>query len=682
MFRRTAALVFFSSATLAGEPAAPDPTLLQARDVFDLEHAVDPQISPDGRRVAYVRVSFDIRKDAPRANLWIVDASGANHRPLLSGPASHGAPRWSPEGTRLAYVSESGGSAQLHVRWLDTGETAVVTDLAESPAELAWSPDGRWLAFTMLVPTPLEPLAPPPSAPEGAEWAPGVTTIDRVTFRADGEGFLERGFRHVFVAPADGGAARQLTSGEFNHGGPLSWRPDGRALLITANRSADWELDANEGEIYALDVATGALTQLTSRNGPDFHPVFAPDGKRIAYLGYDDRQQAHQATRLYVMDANGENKRELNPRFDDDVFGPAWSPDGRSILFMHDARGVRKLSSISLDGRMREIASGLGGNDLGRPYTTGSFSVARTGALAFTAAGAQRPADVAVVASGARRSVTALNEDLLAHKRLGDVRDLTWKSSHDGREIQGWLVTPPNFDASKKHPLILEIHGGPVTAYGPTFATEIQRYAAAGYVVLYANPRGSTSYGEAFANLIHHAYPGNDYDDLMSGVDAAIALGFVDPENLFVTGGSGGGVLTAWIVGKTERFRAAVVAKPVINWTSMVLTADAVPFFYRYWFAKPPWEAPEEYWRRSPLSLVGNVSTPTMLITGEQDLRTPIGESEQYYAALKLRGIDTLLVRVPEAPHDFAARPSQLIAKTDNILAWFERYRTKPEAAK
>jgi dipeptidyl aminopeptidase/acylaminoacyl peptidase len=682
MFRRVAALLLaVSAAAVAGEPPPPlDPALLAARDVFDLEHAVDPQISPDGRRVAYVRMSFDVRKDAPRANLWLVGANGEDHRPLLSGPDSHGAPRWSPDGTRLAYVSDSGGNPQLHVRWLDTGDTAVVTDLTEAPGELAWSPDGRWLAFTMLVPTPLEPLAPPPQQPEGASWAKGVTTIDRLVYRSDGAGFLERGFTHVFVAPADGGAARRLTQGEFNHGGPLSWSPDGRTLLLAANRAADWELEANESEVFALDVASGALTPLTSRKGPDFSGVFSPDGKRIAYLGYDDRRQFHQATRLYVMDANGANAREVNPRFDEDVLEPRWAPDGRSILFMHDARGVRKLSSVALDGRMREIASGLGGNDLGRPYTTGSFSMARTGAAAFTAASAQRPADVAVVAGGARRVVTALNEDLLAHKRLGAVRELAWKSSHDGREIQGWLVTPPSFDATKKYPLILEIHGGPVTAYGPTFATEIQRYAAAGYVVLYANPRGSTSYGEAFANLIHHAYPGNDYDDLMSGIDAALALGFVDPENLFVTGGSGGGVLTAWIVGKTARFRAAVVAKPVINWTSMVLTSDGVPFFYRYWFAKPPWEAPEEYWRRSPLSLVGNVKTPTMLITGEEDWRTPIGESEQYYAALKLRGVDTLLVRVPESSHDFALRPSLLVAKTDNILAWFERYRAKQEA--
>jgi acylaminoacyl-peptidase len=273
------------------------------------------------------------------------------------------------------------------------------------------------------------------------------------------------------------------------------------------------------------------------------------------------------------------------------------------------------------------------------------------------------------------QTLTALNDDLLANKALGQVHTMTWTSSADGREIQGWMIKPPNFDAQQKYPLLLEIHGGPHTAYGPHFSAELQLYAAAGYLVLYANPRGSTSYGEEFASLIHHNYPGQDYDDLMSGVDAAIATGHVDPERLFVTGGSGGGILTAWIVGKTDRFRAAVSAKPVINWVSTTLTSDISAFMTQYWFATLPWEDPDAYWARSPLSLVGNVSTPTMLLTGEQDHRTPIPEAEQYYQALKLRKIDTLLVRIPEASHGITARPSHLIAKVDNILAWFARYR-------
>jgi acylaminoacyl-peptidase len=268
-----------------------------------------------------------------------------------------------------------------------------------------------------------------------------------------------------------------------------------------------------------------------------------------------------------------------------------------------------------------------------------------------------------------------LNADLMDHKSVGAPEEVIWRSSVGDHDVQGWLIKPPGFDSGKKYPMILEIHGGPFAAYGPHFSAENQLYAAAGYVVFYTNPRGSTSYGDEFANEIHHAYPGQDYDDLMSGVDAVIAKGFVDPGQLFVTGGSGGGVLTAWIVGSTDRFAAAVSAKPVINWTSMTLSADIPTMVIDYWFGKPPWEDQENYWRRSPLSLVGNVSTPTMLLTGEVDYRTPIVEAEQFYQALKLRKVPTALVRVPEASHGIAARPSHLIAKVDNILGWFALYR-------
>jgi dipeptidyl aminopeptidase/acylaminoacyl peptidase len=248
-------------------------------------------------------------------------------------------------------------------------------------------------------------------------------------------------------------------------------------------------------------------------------------------------------------------------------------------------------------------------------------------------------------------------------------------SSVDGRPIGAWLVTPPEFDATKKYPLILEIHGGPYAAYGPTFATDMQLYASAGYVVLYTNPRGSTSYGEEFANLIQHNYPSNDYDDLMSAVDAAIAAGFVDADRLYVTGGSGGGILTAWIVGKTNRFKAAAAQKPVINWASTVLTTDVATYMPKYWFAKPPWEDPDSYWRRSPLSLVGSVTTPTLVVVGDRDFRTPVSDSEQYYQALQLKGVPTALVKVPDASHGgLAARPSQSAARVAAILAWFGKY--------
>jgi acylaminoacyl-peptidase len=278
---------------------------------------------------------------------------------------------------------------------------------------------------------------------------------------------------------------------------------------------------------------------------------------------------------------------------------------------------------------------------------------------------------------GKSQRLTQVNEDLFSYKNLGKVEELWWQSSFDNQKIQGWIVTPPDFDPRKKYPLILEIHGGPFAMYGPAFAAEIQLFAAAGYVVLYTNPRGSTGYGQAFGNAIHHDYPNHDYEDLMSGVDAVISKGYIDTKNLFVTGGSGGGVLTAWIIGKTDRFKAAVVAKPVINWYSHTLYADNPAFFTKYWFSGKPWEVPEEYMKRSPISLVGNVKTPTMILTGEQDFRTPMAESEQYYAALKLQQVEAALVKIPNASHGLSNKPSMLMSKVTSILSWFDRYKEK-----
>jgi dipeptidyl aminopeptidase/acylaminoacyl peptidase len=297
--------------------------------------------------------------------------------------------------------------------------------------------------------------------------------------------------------------------------------------------------------------------------------------------------------------------------------------------------------------------------------------------IAFTTGGPHHPANVAVASGGAPRVLTSLNDNWLAAKRLGEVRELAVMAP-DGGKVPAWLVLPPTYTAGQRVPLILEIHGGPYASYGPQFSSDNQLYAAGGYAVLYTNPRGSTGYGQAFADQIDKTYPDSDYADLMAAVDAAIASGVADPNNLFVTGGSGGGILTAWIVGKTDRFNAAAAQKPVINWTTQALTADGIPFFARYWMGKMPWEDPQGYWARSPISLIGNVKTPTLLVVGSEDYRTPVSEAEQFYAALQLKGVPTALVKVPDAGHgSIAARPSQSAAKASAILAWFDKYRKR-----
>lgn len=650
-----------------------DPAKFSAIDVFELEYVSDPQISPDGLQIVYVRRSSDIMRDRTRSNLWLVDTKSGEHRPLLSGNETFTSPRWSADGKRIAYLSNDSGSMQIRVRWMDTGATALVTNLATGPGSLTWSPDGTQIAFTTSIPSEGASAATLPPAPKGAEWAAPPKAIDSLVYRIDGQGFLESAYTHVFIVPADGGTPRKLTDGNYDHDGPLSFSPDGASLYFSANRNEDWEYETFEADIWKISLDSGTLEKVTDQPGSEATPALSPDGKYIAYAKVIDEGLSNHQSTLHVLTIEGSEVSELTADLDRSVDSLQWAANSKGIYFSADDHGKTCLYFQPLSGDRKRVADNLGGTSLGRPYTSGSYSVSSDDSIAYTLSRPDRPADLAYMATEGSDPdlLTTLNEDLLGHKQLGQTEPLTWPSSFDGLEIEGWLVTPPHFDSAKKYPLILEIHGGPHAAYGPHFSAEIQRYAAEGYVVLYCNPRGSTSYGREFAMQIDKSYPSADYDDLMSGVDAAIAKGFVDAERLYVTGGSGGGVLTAWIVGKTDRFQAAVVAKPVINWASFVLTADFSNYFSHYWFGEMPWENPTLYWEHSPLSLVANVTTPTMLLTGESDYRTPISESEQFYQALKLRRVETKMIRIPGASHGIAARPSHLVAKIENILSWF-----------
>jgi len=649
-----------------------------ARDLFGLRVAADPQVRPDGGTIAYVRETYDISIDNSQPSIWLVDPATGAQSPLVVDENANSSPRWSPDGQRLAYVVNTPGKPpQLYVRWIANGRSARVANLEQAPNSIAWSPDGKTLAFTMLTLDEGKPLAPPLPKPEGARWADPLKQIDRLTYRADGQGYLKPGYRHIFVVSADGGTPRQITFGRFDDEGPISFDTDGQSVLFTTNRADNWERDPFESDIYRVSISEGTLTPLTRRMGPDASPAVSPDGSKIAYTGYDDHLRSYENTGLYVMNRDGSNSRLLTASLDRSVGTPRWASDSRSIYVDYVDHGVTKIARVPLEGRLETVATGLAGADeLDRPYTSGDYSVGKNGLIAFTQGAPGQPPDIAVVmASGKTERLTRLNDDLFAGKTLASVEALPVVSSFDKLPIDAWIVRPPKFDASKKYPLILEIHGGPFSSYGPTFSTDDQLYAAAGYVVVYANPRGSTSYGETFANQIDKNYPGHDYDDLMSVVDAAIAKGSIDTNRLYVTGGSGGGVLTTWIVGKTNRFRAAASQKPVIDWTSEVLTVDVYNFMAKYWFGKMPWEDPMAYWNRSPLSLVGNVKTPTLVIVGEQDERTPPSQAEQYYQALQLRGVPTALVRVPGASHGgLTARPSQSASKAQAILGWFERY--------
>jgi len=501
-----------------------------------------------------------------------------------------------------------------------------------------------------------------------------VTT--RLKYERDGSGYIETGYNHYFVVPAVGGSPRQVTSGKFHHTGTPEWSVDGKALIFSGNRNESWEHEFQNSEIYRVDIDTGDVVALTDRNGPDTSPVVSPDGRKIAYLSYADKVRTYQVTKLHVMNTDGSDKAELLPDFDRSVSGLVWSKDSRSVYFQYDNHGDTKIAVTTLTGKMRDVAKNLGGTTIGRPYGGGSFSVAPSGRIAYTHVTPYRPAELAIVASqkSAPTVITSFNEDLLNWRDLGEVEELWYKSSVDGRDIQGWVVKPPGFDPQKNYPLLVENHGGPVSNYGARFSPEVQLYAAAGYIVFYPNPRGSTGYGEAFGDLLFNNYPGDDYQDVMDGVDTLIESGLAHEEQLYVTGGSAGGIMTAWIVGKNNRFRAAAVIKPIMNWMSKTLTADNYYGYANYRYAGQPWENIEGYMKFSPISLIGNVKTPTLVMVGTADMRTPISEAKQMYNALKILGIDTALIEVPGAPHNIADRPSQLITKVDHILAWFTKY--------
>ncbi|MCF2910498.1 S9 family peptidase [Pseudoalteromonas sp. DL2-H2.2] len=648
---------------------------LQAEDIFELEYASDPQISPNGEQVVYVRNSNDVMKDAKRQNLWLVDAKTGVQSPLFSDENRYHQPRWSPDGSKIAFLSDVSGSTQVHVHYIAQNRTALLTQLQSGISDLTWSPDGKWLAFSQKVEEKPAVIAKMPAKPKGAQWSESAIVIDKAYYQADGRGLVKPGYRQIFVLPSEGGTPRQLTSGNYHHSGKLAWRSDSKGIVFSANRIADWEYKRLEGDLFEVGF-NGKITQLTNAPGREHSPSFSENGKQLAFLSSSGELNPYRNHKLNIMNWQSKQSRMIAKDFDRSIQNPSWIGSAK-LAIAYDDHGMRKLATITTKGKIKDLTDTLSGTTLGRPYLSGQFSANFDGEIAFTKGSSSRPADVAVTTSkGKVKPLTALNEDLLAHKSLGKVHEITYKSSFDGEPIQGWYVTPPDFDPSKKYPLLMEIHGGPHLAYGPHFSAELQRYAAQGYVVFYDNHRGSSSYGERFAMLLKYKYSSKeDFADHNSGVDAMIAKGFIDQDNLFIAGGSAGGIATAYAIGLTDRFNAAVVVKPVINWLSKVLTADSGLVQIPTQFPGMPWEHVDHYWERSPLSLVGNVTTPTMLMTGEEDLRTPMAETEQFYQALKHRKIDSVLVKIPGAPHGIAGRPSRMISKIEHTLAWFEKYK-------
>lgn len=645
-------------------------------DVFDLQYVRDPQISPDGTKIVYVRTEMDIMKDGRSSSLWIINSDGTDHQKLTSNSYSESNPVWSPDGNRISFISNSddGNGTEIFVYWTDSRQYSSISQLDGSPRSLKWSRDGKNLAFIMFVPEKTLQLVSPPRKPKNAKWAEKPRITDRLKHEADGSGYMREGFSQLFYISSQGGKPKQVTSEKYNHYS-YDWMSDSDGFIFSSNYSENWEYDFRNSEIYSISIDGSNLNILTDRDGPDRGGVVSPDGKLIAYLGYKDKVQTYQISKLSIMNIDGSNKRELEIGLDRSISSLKWSSDGKSLYFMYDDEGNTKVAVTNLSGETKTLFGDLGGTAIGRPYGGGSFSISNNGKVSYTITSPYHPADIAVYQGKYTNKITSLNEDLFKGKDLGKIEEIWYNSTVDGRRIQGWIAKPPGFSPNKKYPLIVENHGGPISNYGDRFSPEILLYSAAGYVVFYPNPRGSTSYGEEFGNLLYRNYPGDDYHDVMDGVDKVIDLGYIDKDNLFVTGGSAGGIMTAWIIGKTNRFKASAVIKPVMNWISKTLVADNYFGYAHSRYEGQPWENFNHYWSFSPISLVGNIETPTMVMVGLNDLRTPPSESKQLYHALKLRKIETVYVEIPGAYHNISNKPSQLITKIDHILYWFNKYR-------
>ena len=609
--------------------------------------------------------------DSWESSIRIVGADGSRPRELVAGSS----PRWSPSGDRIAFLApDDEGNTQIFIRWMDAeGAVSPVTRLTEAPSDIAWSPDGTQLSFTMSVP------AENPSSrhwqvslprPEGAEWTPGPRIIESLVYRQDRVGFLDETFRHIFVVPAGGGTPRQLTSGDHNYGAPV-WEPSGETLLFSGLIEDDALYRWQESEVYRLGVDSGELRQVTTRKGPDGAPAPSPDGRMIAYVGHDTTTFDYIESTLYVMNADGSNPRALTTDLDRTPRGLQWAPDGGGVYFNVQADGYANIMYASVDGDVRPASEG--------PQMFSLNDVSAGGVAVGTWGDAHEPGDIyafPVDRPDQRTRLTDVNAEVLAGVTLGEVEQIWAESSHDGLAIHGWVIKPPGFDPSRQYPMMLVIHGGPHGMYNGGFNFGWQEHAANGYVVLYTNPRGSSGYGTEFGNAIQYDYPNNDFHDLMSSVDELLARGYVDEDNMFVYGCSGGGVLTAWVVGHTDRFRAASSNCPVTNWLAFPGEVDGNPLRWYADFEHFPWEDPSEHIRRSPIMYVGNVTTPTMLMTGELDLRTPMSQTEQFYQALKAQNKPTAMLRFQGEWHGTSRLPSNFIRTQLYLRKWFERWGT------
>jgi dipeptidyl aminopeptidase/acylaminoacyl peptidase len=671
------ALLAFAALTASSQETR-SATRLTNDHYFDFERVSNGQISPNGARVVYTRQQVNKIEDRWDTSLWIVNADGSQNRFLTKGST----PRWSSDGKRILYIADGEPRGpQIFVRWIDTdGPATQITHATEKVADARWSPDGKLIAFSMFVPEKDAWNISMPAAPEGAKWTGTPRVVSTLHYRQDQVGFLQDGHTHLFVVSADGGAARQITSGKWSAGAgelraavPMDWTPDSKSIVFEADHTTESDLHYQTSQLLVADVASGAIRELIATPGSWSRPAVSPDGKTVAFTGYPRSTRTHTVSDLYVVPLAGGEIKKISGDYDRDPLTLHWTPDSTGVYFDAEDHGSRNV----------QFAATAGGGV--KPVTSGTHVLTMDSASSdMVAVGTEtdpnNPPDLVrypLRRPGEVTKLTSVNASLLQGMHLAKTEEIDFTSKGDAK-IQGWVVKPPDFDATKKYPLILEIHGGPFSMYSVAFNYMFQNFAANDFVVLYVNPRGSTGYGTAFSGGIDHNYPGPDYDDLMAGVDATIGKGFVDTTRMYVSGCSGGGVLSSWVIGHTDRFAAAAVRCPVIDWLSMTGNTD-IPLFTYSFFQKPFWEDPTEWLSHSSVMSAGKVTTPTLLMTGVLDRRTPMPQTEEYFSALKVRGVPVKLLQFEGEYHGTASKPSNFIRTQLYMMSWFKKYTRTPQ---
>jgi dipeptidyl aminopeptidase/acylaminoacyl peptidase len=660
---------------------------ITAEDLYEFKLITEAEIAPDGTQVVYTVQRVDPKTEKKYTNLWIVPTAGGDPLQFTNGDQVDIKPRWSPDSKQIAFLSnrENEKQSQIYLISLAGGEAQKLTDLRGTFYSIKWSPDGERILCQFRKKDP-EAIA---REKDENKKELGVVArhVKRVFYKFDGEGYLPNERWHLWVIDATSGESQQLTEGDVSDEVHPNWSPDGNEIVYLSNRTPEPDLDPDEVDLFILDAKSGKSRQINTPTGPKQLPVFSPDGKSIAYVGSEGKGNWWQDHSLWVVPSDGKGAaRNLTAEFQLDVYNSlindlpggfpetpvVWSSDSSRIYFLTAQHGKTKL--LSLKTNQKESLETI----LEPDGVLGLYTIDKTTSkLAYLQGDFTSPAEVWIhdLQTSKPSKLTEVNQSLLSELDLGQVEEV-WFESSNGTKVQGWILTPPGFQAKKTYPSILEIHGGPRAQYGAIFMHEFYFLAAQGYVVYFCNPRGSRGYGEDFAKAIWNDWGTVDYQDLMAFTDLMEKKSYIDQGRMGVTGGSYGGYMTVWIIGHTDRFKAAVTQRCVSNLLSMYGSSDMNWVFQSEFGNQPPWESFENYWRMSPIKYIGNATTPTLIIHSEFDLRCPIEQSEQVFVSLKKLGVKTEMVRFPDEFHGLSrgGRTDRRVVRLNHIRRWFDRY--------